>query len=191
LDGHGIAAAASRALNKRIQFIDCSKEDFLEMYYTQGVPRWLALGFAEILELVAANRLANLETHSFFVELTGHEPICMEDFFKESFTRFSHEGGEGTGALKHQNRKGYSSREEGYGGAEEESGNPRSPIEELRELLQELVMDKQRRVKAKREWLRREQACLNRYISLSLIRIYLRKMQGNNYLNWQDYGSLS
>ncbi|KAJ3373771.1 hypothetical protein GGF31_008656 [Allomyces arbusculus] len=168
LDGPGIAAAASRGLGRPITYADCSRDQFLDLYERQGVPHFLAAGFGDILELVAANKLANLETKTFFQDLTGHAPTTLDQFFREHadvFTATKEELGE-VGRPKLPPRPAEADLER-YGIAR---GGGGSDVDRLAEdvylILRDLVRDRHDAVMFKREALRREEARLSRLLDM-------------------------
>ncbi|KNE65096.1 hypothetical protein AMAG_10757 [Allomyces macrogynus ATCC 38327] len=163
LDGPGIAASASRGLGRVITYADCSRDQFLDLYERQGVPHFLAAGFGDILELVAANKLANLETKTFFQDLTGHAPTTLDQFFREHADVF-------TATAEEMARPKLPPRPaeadlERYGIARGGSDVDRL-AEDVYLVLRDLVRDRHDAVMFKREALRREEARLNRLLDM-------------------------
>ncbi|KNE54204.1 hypothetical protein AMAG_00198 [Allomyces macrogynus ATCC 38327] len=163
LDGPEIAAAASRGLGRPITYADCSRDQFLDLYERQGVPHFLAAGFGDILELVAANKLANLEIKTFFQDLTGHAPTTLDQFFREHADVF-------TAAPEEFERPKLPPRPaeadlERYGIARGGSDVDRL-AEDVYLVLRDLVRDRHDAVMFKREALRREEARLNRLLDM-------------------------
>ncbi|ORZ33199.1 hypothetical protein BCR44DRAFT_50108 [Catenaria anguillulae PL171] len=162
LSGDDLAAAASRALGRRITFRACDPNEFIQVYRDHGVPEWLARGFFEILDLHATGGMGSGEEVGFFMHLTGHEPTTVETFFRACADLLAPTTTAG-GREYHEPRvpgayrgrgvpsKGYEALEQG---------------EELYQLLRELVTDKQRVLQAKYDLLREEEANLDRMIDL-------------------------
>ncbi|KAJ3358968.1 hypothetical protein GGF32_009833 [Allomyces javanicus] len=165
LDGPGIATAASRGLGRAITYTDCSRDQFLDLYERQGVPHFLAAGFGDILELVAANKLANLETKTFFQDLTGHAPTTLDQFFREHADVFT-ASPEEMARPKLPPRPAEADLER-YGIARGAGG---SDVDRLAEdvylVLRDLVRDRHDAVIFKREALRREEARLSRLLDM-------------------------
>ncbi|KAI9189085.1 hypothetical protein H9P43_000513 [Blastocladiella emersonii ATCC 22665] len=177
MDGPDLAAAASRGLGRPVTFRDCSPAEFIDMYVAQGVPAWLARGFAELLELVATGALGALETKAFYSDLTGYDGTTVEQFFVENGDRLGDVATRGEGAAPVPTAvarggggggpgSGMVAATSAYsgGGGGAEPGLAQG--QELYLLLRELVADKHRTVQSKKEWLRSEERRLDQLLDI-------------------------
>jgi len=113
----------------------------------------MAKGFCEILQIVSTDELSNLDTKSFFSQLTSAWPISVEVFFRENRDLFSGYATATTTTSKAPPPPSLPPRAAGEGGGSVQRNFERE-LHHLQDLMHQLVVYQKELLVSKREELR-------------------------------------